>query len=98
MFRRYYFPIFYLIAFTHCITQTHSVSDRRYSAAEFRQHNLTNPISLYIPANGKHVKVFNRTILFDNEHVHYRIAYPPFHLKNKGTVVLLHSTSGTGIY
>lgn len=71
---------------------------------KFRNFNLTKrPLNLYIIENGKHVPVYNKSLeeiipvsirqakkfLTD-----YRIGRPPFLIKTRGTILLLHNNTG----
>jgi len=53
----------------------------------FHKQNLTKrPLNFYIIANAKHAVVENQT--------DYRLARPPFAIKQRGAVVLLHGETG----
>lgn len=89
---------------------------------DFFKFNFTKrPLNLYIPANGKHAIVNNKTLetikdgasqikqngsgsghvdsvisVIPKIHqiVNYRIAKPPFAIKNRGSIILLHNSTG----
>ncbi|KAF8357186.1 hypothetical protein PRIPAC_92181 [Pristionchus pacificus] len=47
------------------------------------------PLNAYVPANAVHVKTANRSIIVDGSLIPYAEAFPPFLIKNRGTVTLL---------
>uniref|UniRef100_A0A915DHZ0 Uncharacterized protein n=1 Tax=Ditylenchus dipsaci TaxID=166011 RepID=A0A915DHZ0_9BILA len=92
--------LFSLFYFTHAVDKkpAKKVLDAEDYASQFIKLNLTKrPLNLYITANGKHVSVLNKTVSNHEKQqsdiVDYRVGYPPFLIKNRGTVVLLHNLS-----
>ncbi|KAI1724564.1 hypothetical protein Ddc_05806 [Ditylenchus destructor] len=81
------------------------ISNKQLSADdfsnEFLKFNLTKrPLNLYIIANGKHSVVLNKSLEKDgpihdnNRPGDYRISHPPFSIKNRGVVIILHNSTG----
>lgn len=66
---------------------------------KFEQFNLTKrPLNLYILENGKHVVVLNKTLCASSNEslIDYRIGKPPFLIKTRGSILLLHNNTKNG--
>lgn len=71
---------------------------------KFEQFNFTKrPLNLYISENGKHVVLFNKTLndiipfTSNGSLIDYRIGKPPFLIKNRGSILLLHNDTSKHI-
>ncbi|KAK0416663.1 hypothetical protein QR680_012616 [Steinernema hermaphroditum] len=53
------------------------------------------PLNFYIVANGKHAKIENRTATINGEEIFYRESFPPFSIKHRGDVLLLHGKASS---
>ncbi|KAH7714881.1 hypothetical protein AAVH_17723 [Aphelenchoides avenae] len=76
---------------------------KRHVTVDIKAAKLTTrPLNYYIIANGKHAVLQNKSLEVQTSsarklEVQFREAVPPFAIKNRGSILLLHNKTGSSI-
>lgn len=86
-------------------TNTEEARSVEFPKVHFDKFNITKrPLNLYIIENGKHVKVLGKSLSVSDtirmpvsqKIIDYHVGRPPFLIKTRGTVLLLHNNTKKG--